>query len=409
VKFLGVILFVTGCGFQSTQLPLDPSSGGGVLDAAAIDVDAPIAIVDAMIPPDGEVVRPDAMIPPPPSDARVCFGSGALQVCLKTLPTRPVTLPSGAAAFTTTATGNCTQIDSQTNGPELCVVAGTTVTVSGSFVATGTRPLVIVALDTLTVAAGGSIDVSSTTATNRIGAGAQTGTCTAPGRGANSGGGAGGGGGGGFGSAGGIGGTGNTGTTSTGAGGAAGPAQPPVAIVRGGCDGGPGGDDSGGSNTGGAAGIGGGAVYLIAGNRLTITGDVFASGGGGGTNHGSAGREQGGGGAGSGGMIGLDAPAITVTGRIAANGGGGGGGGALNTGGVTGTDGTTAAWNSRAPGGAPDTGAGAGGQGSAVGAATSLDGTSAIAGAGGGGGGLGAIVTFGTLQGTQLSPAPTQH
>jgi hypothetical protein len=95
--------------------------------------------------------------------------------------------------------------------------------------------------------------------------------------------------------------------------------------LRAGCRGGFGGSGGGGSTVG-VGGRGGGAVYLIAGTEIQISGLVTAYGGGGG-----GGDEKGGGaGGGSGGMIGLDAPVVTVaaSGAVAANGGGGGEGGA---------------------------------------------------------------------------------
>ena len=114
-------------------------------------------------------------------------------------------------------------------------------------------------------------------------------------------------------------GKGGKGAAITGEGGAAGVAHgmPTLVPLMGG--------SGGGSNFYGGGG-GGGAVQLVAGTTLTVqaTGVISAGGGGGGGHEGQAG------GGGSGGAILLEAPMVTVAGRLAVNGGGGGeaGGGA---------------------------------------------------------------------------------
>lgn len=383
-------MLLTGCGFQATGQngPVDGSGPGG--QDGAVDPDAsPIMI-----------------------DARTCFGAGLLNVCLAALPSAPLPLADGGSPFDTGVDANCRQIVSQPGGVELCVIAGTTVTVSGNFVAIGTRPLVVIGTDTVSVLGTGTLDVSSKANPRRAGAGANTGTCTAAGVGKNDAGGGGGGAGGSFGTVGGKGGTGdvndNGGPAGVAPGGAVGAAPAAPAILRGGCRGGDGGD---GTNTAATSlgGDGGGAVYLIAGNTITIAGNVFASGAGGDTTSGSAGIEQGGGGGGAGGMIGLDAPTITVQGRVVANGGAGGGGGGNSNGGAPGGDGTTTGWNTRAAGGRSDFDAGDGADGTTFNTTTNLDGQGANGGGGGGTGGLGLVWTYGTLQGTMISPAPTTH
>ncbi|HEU4734051.1 MAG TPA: hypothetical protein VFT22_39435 [Kofleriaceae bacterium] len=405
MKYL-VAVFLAACGFQATPLPAAPSDGsaapGGGSDAGAGSQDAP-----------------DAMTAPP-IDARVCFGQGVVQICLAAPPAQAVVLPGVMNPLDTSVSTSCTQIVRQAGGPELCVIAGTTVTVAASFAAIGARPLVLIGSDGITVS--GTLDVSSKIAGGaRKGAGANDAGCATSGNGANDSGGGGGGAGGSFGTIGGSGGVGDDnenglpGGKATG--GAPGAAQPTPAVLRGGCKGGSGGD---GANTpasqhGGAGGDGGGAVYLIAGNLIAISGDVFASGAGGSVAAGVAGFEQGAGGGGSGGMIGLDAPVIQVQGRIAANGGAGGGGGG-NVGGGLGGDGATTAWDKRAPGGKGDKSGGAGSlagdgaDGTALNGTTSLNGTLGDAAGGGGAGGLGLVWTWGALQGgAMISPAPVQR
>lgn len=292
----------------------------------------------------------------PPGDARLCFGAGLLQVCLSSAPTRAVSYPT--TLLDTSGTGNCTQVKAQNGGPELCIVAGSSVTIDGTLTVIGSRPLVLIAADSMTVS--GTIDASSTRAGQR-GAAANPSSCGMPGLGASD--------------------------TGGGGGGGAGDMQNRS----------PGGD-------------GGGAVYLVAGDAIHLSGDVFASGAGGGVTTGVLGAEQGGGGGGTGGMIGLDAPNLDIRGRVVANGGAGGGGGG-NTGGSPGGDGTTTSWNIPA---APGVGGGTipggnGAPGTAIGATSNVDGASNDGGAGGGAGGLGIIVIHGAMTGdmARMSPAPT--
>jgi len=397
VKSLGFIVLLAGCSFHATGQngPADDSGSTGS-DGAGPGSDAAVTSVDA----------------------RICFGAGLLlNVCLASPPDQALSLPGSVNPLDTGVDANCQKIVPQTSGPELCVIAGKTATVSGSFVAIGKRPLVVIGADAVTVTSAGTLDVSSKINPRRAGAGANTGTCTTAGAGENDEGGGGGGAGGSFGTVGGKGGTGDVndnGTPKNGnaPGGAVGAAQPAPAILRGGCGGGAGGDgaETDATHTGGAGGDGGGAVYLIAGNTITIAGNVFASGAGGGTTPGSAGVEQGGGGGGAGGMIGLDAPIINVPGRVVANGGGGGGGGGNSNGGAPGGDGTTTGWNTRAAGGNSDADAGDGADGTTFNTTTNVDGQGANGGGGGGAGGLGLVWIYNTVQGgATISPTPTTH
>lgn len=111
-------------------------------------------------------------------------------------------------------------------------------------------------------------------------------------------------GGGGFGSAGGKGGDGPM--NHVGGGGGAQTGNLLLIPLRGGCDGGGVAPDR-------AAGAGGGALQLVSGTDITVSGVIAANGSGG----------KGGGG--SGGGILLEAPSIEVSGSVVANGGGGGG------------------------------------------------------------------------------------
>src|SRR5262249_48833285 len=144
----------------------------------------------------------DAMI-----DGQVCFGTGLVKLCLDSPPSKTVSY-SGASAIDTGNANNCTKTFANPGGPELCVIAGTTVTVNGTLTATGSRALVLISADTLSVP--GTLDVSSAINTNaRRAAGANNGACGNAGNGDSDSGGAGGGAGGSFATRGGTGGTGD--------------------------------------------------------------------------------------------------------------------------------------------------------------------------------------------------------
>ena len=328
--------------------------------------------------------RPDAT--PTVEDGRLCWGTD-LAICLTRPPAEPVML---SGALDTSTSLHCR--------PEIsaaCVVAGTMVSLpSGTtLVATGLRPLVLLASEELVV--DGTLDAASHVATLVGGPGALAATCNPPlAMPSRHGGGAGGS----FAAAGGAG----AGNDSPGSdtGGAA--ASPLAAIAfRAGCRGQNAGATSG---TFGFGGPGGGAAYLIGGTRITIHGTVNASGG--------AGRggqctpapcsslsgqdANGGGGGGSGGMLVLDAPAVAIPigGRVLAEGGGGGEGASVSEDGVDGgeaTDGIIAASGGTGP-------AGHGGDGGAGAHTTILvggpgeRGTSSNPGGGGGGGGGAGVI-----------------
>ncbi len=183
-------------------------------------------------------------------------------------------------------------------------------------------------------------------------------------------------------------------------------AAPPT-VIRGGCAGGGGGVGTG---AGAPRGGGGGAIAIDARIAIQIgAGGSISAGGGGG----SSGRAfyGGGGGGGSGGLIGLNAPLITVAGTLAAN-GGGGGGGASDIG--TGGNGNTGAASANAAAGgsgatASTVGAcGKGGNGSFGGTLDAQDGTTVPCGGGGAGGGAGFILFWSptqTVTGTVSPPA----
>ncbi len=385
---------VVGCGFNQS-LPNDggatPHPDGGITAEGGQSIIDAAGTIDA---------RADAT-----PDASRCFGTGMVTVCLTADP--PATVTTGDLD----TTNGCTQVVTQTNGPELCVIAAHALTVPvGRTVPHGSRPLVLLGIDSLAI--NGQLDVASHRPNQPlaevIGVGADSAACSTPGAAPDGGnGGSGGGAGGSFGTKGGDGGKGD----GNSAGGNAGVKQVP-AVARGGCPG------SAGGGTGGAIGHGGGAVYLISTGAITIatTGSIIAFGeaGGGATAH------DGGGGAGTGGMIGLDAPTITLTGAayLDANGGGGGEGGGQSTGGFSGSEST--ATTTTAQGGFGNVNGGDGGNGAfgTTGAVNGHPGSHSApfdppppadgGGGGGGGGGFGVIRVFPAQTfGSNVSPSAT--
>jgi hypothetical protein len=351
---------------------------------------------------DGHVDPHDDAAPDAHPDAANCYGGGLATICLTTPPSGDYTVSTPTTVATDT---QCTQVVAQSGGPELCVIAGIHIDISSTLDATGTRPLVLVATTSLAVE--GKIDVSSyrlqsggTVVGEHVGAGEASGAlCGAPTAGGNdANAGAGGGAGGTFGGQGGAGAVGRNGAGGTA--GAPATVGPAPTFVRGGCAGTAGGDA--GANAGGLPGHGGGAVYLIAGGQIMVSGVITASAQGGyGGKLGS-----GGGGAGAGGLIGLDAPQIANTGTIFANGGGGGEGGGQTGIGGNGDSALTA--TTPAAGGTFNTNGGDGGAGSVGTTLTGGPGLTNNNGAGAGGGGAGVIYVFpSTNLGGTVSPPAT--
>jgi hypothetical protein len=350
---------------------------------------------------------PDAMTDAAPdaestdAAASACFGTTLLHVCLASPPTQPFAISS----FTLIDTASTTACAPLVSGGDYCVIAATTMTITGTLRATGRRPLVLIASESITATA--LIDVGShRAATPEVGAGAEPPSCAVGTLPITLGGTNGGGAGGSFLRAGGRGGD---GTNAAGSGGTAGAAVAAsrVTSLRGGCAGQPG---DGIAKTPG--GHGGGAVFLIAGNAISVSGSggINAAGEGGG---GAAPMARGGGGGGAGGMIGFDAPAITVSSLILANGGGGGEASSDTNLGNPGADPSAVRAAAGGTGGntnGGDGGAGAGGNPTtAAGAGGGGGGTTDLGGGGGGGGGTGLILAPATaVLGTLVSP-PAVH
>ncbi len=351
-------------------------------------------------PGDGSVdVMPLVDAAPPDAMDPNCFGSGAFYVCVQAVPAGPVRLMGAYSTTTCAAPGAVAMIG---NTP-VCAIVGNVLELKGgdTFGIGGNKPLVLIAVDDILI--NGTLDVASTV--GDIGPGGNLAECNSTslaGMGNVSGGG--GGAGGSFGSKGGNGGNG---------GGAAGGVATaavtgPVTILRGGCPGGEGGPGT--VVTPANVGPGGGAVYLVARDKIEITGSINASGGGGSA---TVAGKNGGYGGGSGGMIVFHAGMLDVrTGaKLLANGGGGGAGSGNSSGGAAGSDPDPAdPVTTPAPGGSTSTsGAQPGGDG-AAGTTAAMPGSPNGGGGGGGGGGGHGVVRVlkgGSIPAAQVSPSPT--
>ncbi|HEY4180550.1 MAG TPA: hypothetical protein VGM90_27085 [Kofleriaceae bacterium] len=375
-----LVALVPACGFQV---------GGGVSsDGAMSGDDAAGSGSGSDAGDDASATGSDA-----PTDPSKCFG-GYHQVCLAELPTGELRFKGGDNGGSNNFdTGNDPRCVATTSGGAgLCVMVGTTVTIDNPAILrahNSARPLVLIAT-TGDITVGGTIDVSSHVGTNQ-GAGANgnggTETCNTgmvPSF-------AGGGPGGSFASIGGDGGNSNAAGFMA-VGGDHGGVIPFVSgMLRGGCKGIDGAKVPMSTGVGGPGGNSGGAVLLIGTASVTVGGLIDASGSGGqggslGANNATDGfNRAGGGGGGTGGMIVIDAPTLTVGGRLWAEGGGGGEGGGTQLG-ANGTSGTP---GGMAPGGTGHDG-GDGGAGSQAGGTgfIGMDGGSLAPGGGGGGGGF---------------------
>ncbi|HET9989562.1 MAG TPA: hypothetical protein VFQ65_13615 [Kofleriaceae bacterium] len=313
--------------------------------------------------------------------------AGLMRYCVHTDST-PLEL---GGAFDTTANQMCDY--SASAGADMnpvCVVSARTIAVTTGLVVTGDKPLVLAALDTITIAA--AVDLTG-------GPGEDPSACTLAGAGdggasnsSGSAGGGGGGGGGGWQTKGGKGGLGKVGTAALGGG-----TTPTVVDIRGGCRGGTGG--AGSTGFGGNGGTGGGAIYLTARTAIHISsaGSINASGRGG---QGGAVSDGGAGGGGSGGLIAFDSPTVTFDtidapgAMVFANGGGGGAGGNAVGGAISMTAGIGAT------GGIPN-----GGTGAMANGPGGIGGAGSTNGGGGGGGGQGFIVVFSPMNQVVSDPS----
>jgi hypothetical protein len=377
------LVAITGC---QSMAEFATTTDTGPPDARTPDARTP----DASTPDAG---TPDASTPD--GEVLACLGTQLLTICITPSALTSVTI-SAPLIIDTDKMDMCTAIG------KYCVIAATTLTINAALRATGTKPLVLLASDSIIV--NQLIDVGShRVPAEFIGAGADPVFCPVGALPGTSAGGAGGS----FAGTGGSGGAGGDG----GSGGLPASATTPITAFRGGCRG----QDGNGPGKG-VGGHGGGAVYLIAGNRISITGPGINAAGEGGTGGAVIANVSGGGGGGVGGMIGLDAPTITCTGLILANGGGGGqGSGTINPGangldpaGINAASGGTSALGGSGCGGNGGNGSSGivGGSGASGGAFQC--GAPGGGGGGGGGGGAGIVKAPATADlGTQLSPMAT--
>lgn len=376
VIVLGLALVSPGCGFQSQR-------------AANGEVDAPGAETGADAAPGSDA-----------ASASCRSFSSQFDTCRLSLDGDLVLSGSAITYDTTThvltiddVVVPVSQVDLMAKAGKVNAIIARSVRIGAQATlrATGELPLAIVASGSIALEQAALIDIGYG------GAGALTRCSSLPGTGGSSPGGGGGGGGGGYGAHGGRGSNGNSDglppdrtSGGTGAGSIAMPAGP-----QGGCPGAPGGN---GDSPGGGGGPGGGALYLVAGDRIDLGDSAVLNAGGGGGQGGNQGDklspsgDAGGGGGGSGGMILLEAAHIIGTeSQIAANGGGGGEGSDSGSPGHPGSNGlstgTAAAGGKNGPGEGAD-----GGNGGSHDATAGSDGDAPHkAGGGGGGGGVGYI------------------
>ena len=414
IGFHVMMPFMAACGFNL-------ASPSGVQDARidsslidAVDVDAPV-LADAPADVPGTMLCP---WPYAPAYVDPCTSTPGGLVDLDLALNGTYTYDSGGSILVPPSGPAIPVITTQPGGAGtlriiwvhvLRVQTGTTLRLIGG------APVVIVATSEILI--DGTVDASSrgTSSLANNGAGSNPASCTATvaGNGAQCMHGGSAGGGGGFGTFGGNGGSGgvshncvvnqNGEGISGGAGGPAALTLPPP-VVRGGCNGGNGAQGDGPAP--GNGGRGGGAIALVARDRVRVsaTGQVHAGGAGGrGANNG---RSSGGGG-GSGGMVFLSGDMVTIEagGVLAANGGGGGGG--ADGGAATAGDDAVAA-SQVASGGPKDSNGGDGGAG-AFATTAAQGGSSADRGGGGGGGGAGVIrlqtgSTLATTGGAVITP-----
>lgn len=323
-----------------------------------------------------------------------CYATGAYRVCPDSAPTTDLTIDT--TTFQNTSFDNSPVCASrqppgwlEAGQPSSCFVVANNITI-GTARFEGFRPVVLVALDSITIntlldagsrfygsigIAGPGHNPSGCAPTPTLGMGA-------------------GGAGGSFMTAGGNGGS----HGPSAPGGIAAAASPAPAFLRGGCNGDEVWNDQGSD--------GGGAVYVVAGNTITIAPNATVNASGAGGYEGWNGI--GGNGGGSGGMIVLWAPSIQASqAHLLANGGGGGeGADGYTQNAFPGGDVMFATPLTPAAGGSGSQG-GDGGAGAVQGVgAVSGSNVSSSNGAGGGGGGLGYILAHSSLTGAISSPTP---
>lgn len=260
----------------------------------------------------------------------ICAGGpdGLMEsTCFDPVP-RPTSVLAGA--FDTDATECNVPLDGRT---DVCIIAAESISIQGTLLVTGSRPLVLWSASTISMSVGTKIDIaahgltpgagsddascplvdgnSNTTITPELGAGG----CGGP-----------------FGGAGGAGGAARNKTAATVITTCA-PVVQALDRVRGGCRGGHGGISNGvGSLNGGLAG---GAVYLMARGDITVAGTIDARGERARPANANPSLLAGGGGGGSGGLIAFETPAtLNLDGSVlnALGGGGSSGTGSISPG-----------------------------------------------------------------------------
>jgi hypothetical protein len=326
---LALVFVAGGCVFSVDGIPApgdtDFAAGAfdlGVTEDAALTPDDLAGLdligVDLKQPPPADMTPP--VLPSHVSADRLKPGAPSLIGATAIDTTNLTITPSPVQKFT---------FEADSNGVAVLSVGAWTVNQDVRI--TGSRPLIVVASDVVQISK--IIDIGSRG--RNAGAGGQSiGTGTG-GNGNTSGMQDSGGGGGGFGTAGAVGGASENGMAAGGLPGALHSSM--ISDFRGGSGGGVGGSAGACANNLGTGGAGGGALQIFSAVSITMTAPGGINAGGGGGLGGCGSSASAGGGGGSGGLIFLEAPTITVGGKLSANGGGGGGGG-INSGGPGGED-----------------------------------------------------------------------
>ncbi len=389
-----------GCSFQiDPLLPIGDGASGPQpdlrgADLAGLDLSSTVKADMAGMPPqpDMAVVVPSftpSHVPAHFVTDGTCMLTPAMSIDTSALQIDGAAPPAGCVFATAMEAGNL----------EVAVLAVRDFSLSKAITVTGTRPLVIVAGDTIDISQ--AMDAGAHGSKPGPGGAASRMGDGAGGDGAHGGGFIdSGGGGAGYGENGATGGTASDGGNNSVTGGKGGAVYPGDDALTMSVPGGSGGgawatemDGScGGADHGG--GGGGGSVQLSAAVQVKVSGKITVGGGGGAGGCTDIGGASSGAGGGSGGAIFLEAPSVMVPGTLAAN-GGGGGGASTYAGGNGGAGDDGAAGNGPANGGKGTNQGGAGGKGGAKGmpptAGANMTGAAGDAG-GGGGGGVGRIV-----------------
>ncbi|HMG52413.1 MAG TPA: hypothetical protein VK601_03000, partial [Kofleriaceae bacterium] len=121
------------------------------------------------VPAGGAMIDASIDAPPDvPPDVLACYGNGLVRVCFNAPPMTPLPIAAPMTVDTMTSPLCAATVS---GGANYCVIVATSISVDATLRATGTKPLVLIASDMITV--GATIDVGShRTVPEFVGAGA---------------------------------------------------------------------------------------------------------------------------------------------------------------------------------------------------------------------------------------------